>query len=69
MCKKENLNRESKKKKVTFRVFNAIKHPHDNDRVDVIEAIMSNQLGHSKPLETSLTREDPSSCDDDIVRE
>ena len=35
---------------VTFRVFNAIKHPLDNDscfRVDVIEAIVSSQLGHS----------------------
>ena len=57
---------------VTFSVFNAIKHPHDNDscfRVDVIEAIVSNQLGLSKPLEISLTHEDPSSCEDDLVRE
>ena len=57
---------------VTFRVFNVIKHLHDNDscfRVDVIEAIVSNQLGHLELLETSLTHEDPASCDDDIVRE
>ena len=57
---------------VTFIVFNVIKHLHDNDscfRVDVIEAIVSNQLGHLELLETSLTHEDPASCDDDIVRE
>ena len=57
---------------VTFRAFNAIKHLHDNDScfgVNVIEAIVSNQLGHSKPLETNLTHEDPTSCDDDMVRE
>ena len=57
---------------VTFSVFNAIKHPHDNDscfRVDVIEAIVSNQLGLSEPLKTSLTHEDPSSCEDDLVWE
>ena len=57
---------------MTFSAFNAIKHPHDNDNyfiVDVIEAIVSNQLGPSEPLETSLTHEDPSSCEDDVVRE
>ena len=57
---------------VAFNVFNAIKHPHDNDscfRVDVIEAIVSNQLGPSKPLETCLTHEDPSSFENDIVCE
>ena len=55
-----------------FSVFNAIKHPHDNDnyfRVDVIKAIVSNQLGSSEPLEISLTHEDPSSCEDDVVWE
>ena len=53
---------------VTFRVFNAIKHLHDNEscfKVDVIKAIVSSQLGHSEPLETSLTLEDPTSYDDD----
>ena len=57
---------------MAFNVFNAKKHPHDNDsyfRVDVIEAIVSNQLGPSEPLVTSLTHEDPSSCEDDVVRE
>ena len=57
---------------MTFSVFNAIKHPHDNDscfKVDVIEVIVSNQLGPSEPLETSLTHEDPSSCEDDLDRE
>ena len=49
-----------------------MKHPHDNDgcfRVDVIEAIVSSQLSHSEPLETSLTHEDLASYDDDTVRE
>ena len=43
-------------KEVIFSVFKAIKHPHDNDncfRVDVIEAIVSNQLGPLEPLDTS----------------
>ena len=30
---------------------------------------MSSQLGHSKPLETSLTHEDLALCDDNMVRE
>ena len=30
---------------------------------------MPNQLGPSEPLESSLTHEDPSSCEDDLVRE
>ena len=57
---------------VTFNVFNTIKHPHDNDssfRVDVLETIVSRQLGHSEPLETSLTYDDPSSCEDETVQE
>ena len=57
---------------VTFIVFNAIKNPYDNDncfRVDVIEAIVSNQLVPLEPLETSLTHEDPSSYEDDLVQE
>ena len=35
----------------------------------MIATIVSNQLGHSEPLETSLTHEDIASCDDDTVRE
>ena len=57
---------------MTFSVFNAIKHLHDNDncfRVDVIEPIVSNQLGPSEPLETSLTHEDSSFYEDNLVRE
>ena len=57
---------------MTFRVFNAIKHPHDDDScfsVDMIQAIVSSQLGHYEPLETSLTHEDPVSYDDDMVKE
>ena len=30
---------------------------------------MSSHLGYAEPLETSLTHEDPASCDDDTVRE
>ena len=69
---KGELRLRVQEEEVTFSVFNAIKHPHDNDnyfRVDVIEAIMSNQWGPLEPLETSLTHEDPSSCEDDLVWE
>ena len=57
---------------MTFNVFNAIKHPHDSDscfRVDMLEAIVSSQLVSSEPLETSLTHDDPSSCEDVTVQE
>ena len=57
---------------MTFNVFNAIKHPHENDscfRVDMLEVIVSSQLGPLEPLETSLTHDDPSSCEDEIVQE
>ena len=70
--KKGELGLRVLEEEVTFRVFNAIKHLHDNEscfRVYVIKAIVSNQLGHSEPLETSLTHEDLASCDDDTVRE
>ena len=57
---------------MTFNVFNTIKHPHDNDncfRVDVLVAIVSSQLGHSEPLETSLTHDNPSSFEDETIEE
>ena len=57
---------------MTFNVFNFIKHPPDNDscfRVDVVDAIVSSQLSPSKPLETSLNHDDPSSCEDETVQE
>ena len=69
---KGELRLRVQEEELTFKVFNAIKHPYENDncfRVDVIKAIVSNQLGPSEPLETSLTHEDPSSCEDDLVRE
>ena len=69
---KGELRLRVQEEKVTFKVFNAIKHLQDKNncfRVDVMEAIVSSQLGHAKPLETSLTHEDPASCDDDTVRE
>ena len=56
---------------VTFNAFNAIKHPHDTKncfRVDMLEAIVSSQLVPSEPLETSLTHDDPSSCEDEMVQ-
>ena len=57
---------------MTFNVFNAIKYPHDTDscfRVDMLKAIVSSQLVLSEPLETSLTHDDPSSCEDEVVQE
>ena len=68
--KKGELRLRVQEEEVTFNVFNAIKHSHDNDscfKVDVLEAIMSSQLGPSEPLETSLTHDDPSSCEDETV--
>ena len=56
---------------MTFNVFNAIKHPSDNDsffRVDVLDAIVSSQLAPSEPLDTSLTHDDPSTCEDETVQ-
>ena len=69
---KGELRLRVQEKKVTFNVFNAINHPHDTDscfRVDMLEAIVSSQLVSSEPLETSLTHDDPSSCDDETVQE
>ena len=57
--------------KVTFNVFKAIKHPHDTDncfRVDMLEPIASSQLVPLEPLETSLTHDDPTSCEDEMVQ-
>ena len=54
---KGELKLRVQEEEVTFNVFNAIKHPHDNDscfRVDVLEPIVSSQLGPSEPLKTSL---------------
>ena len=69
---KGELKLRVQEEKVTFNVFNVIKHPHDNGscfQVDVLEAIVSSQLGPSEPLETSLTHDDPSSCEDKMVQE
>ena len=69
---KGELRLRVQEEEVTFRVFNAIKHLHDNDgcfRLYVIEAIVSSQLVHSEPLETSLTHVHLASCDDDVARE
>ena len=68
--KKGELRLRVQEEKVTFNVFNAIKHLHDIDscfRVDLLEAIVSSQLVPLEPLETSLTHDDPSSCEDEIV--
>ena len=69
---KGELRLRVQEEEVTFNVFNAIKYPHDNDscfRVVVLEAIMSSQLGPSEPLETSMTHDDPPSCEDETVQE
>ena len=69
---KGELGLRVQEEEVTFNDFNVIKHPPDNDsffRVDMLEAIVSNQLGPSAPLETSLTHDDPSSCEDETVQE
>ena len=68
--KKGELGLRVQEEEVTFNVFNAIKHPHDNYncfRVNVLEAIVSSQLGHSEPLETRLMHDDPSSYEDETI--
>ena len=45
---------------ITFNVFSAIKHLHEEDsyfNVDAIEAIVSSQVGSTNPMETSLLHE------------
>ena len=47
---------------VTFNVFNALKYHAASDycfRMYMIEAIVSTQVDHYDPLETSLIQEDP----------
>ena len=68
---KGELRLRVQEEEVTFKVFNDIKHPHDTDscfRVDMLEAIVSSQLVPSEPLETSLTHDDPSFCEDETVQ-
>ena len=57
---------------VTFNVFNAIKHPMENEscfRVDIMEAIVSSQKDHIDPLETSLIYGDSPDILDDEAKE
>ena len=69
--KKGELELRVQEEEVASNVSNAIKHPHDNEnyfRVDMVEAIVSSQLGPSEPLETSLTHDDTSSCEDETIQ-
>ena len=69
---KGELRLRVQEEEVTFNVFNAIKHPHDTDscfQVNFLEAIVSSQLVPLEPLETSLTHDDHSSCEDETVQE
>ena len=57
---------------VTLNVFNAIKHPHENDScfsIDVVEAIVSNQVSHTDLLETSLLHVNLGDLEDEEVNE
>ena len=52
-------------------MFSAIKHPHENDNsfnIDVIEAIVSSQMGQTDSLETSLLHENSEDLEDDKVK-
>ena len=43
---------------VVFSVFNAMKYPDESEscfRIDSVEAIISNHMGHNDPLENILT--------------
>ncbi|XP_024031896.1 uncharacterized protein LOC112094657 [Morus notabilis] len=57
---------------VIFNVFNAIKYPEASDscfRIDEVEAIVSNHVDQSDPLEASLLQSDSSIMEDEEVIE
>ena len=56
---------------VTFNVFSVIKHPYEIDScfsVDVIEAIVSSQVGSTDPLENSLLHKNLDALEDEKVK-
>ena len=66
------LRLSMQEEEVTIHVFNAIKHPHENDScftIAVVKAIVSNQVGHTDPLETSLLHENSGDLKDEEVKE
>ena len=68
---KGELSLRVQEEEVTFNVCNAIKHPFENDNcfnVDVIEAIVSSQVGSTDPLETSLLHENLDALEDEEVK-
>ena len=55
---------------VTFIVFNVIQHLHESDNcffIDLVEAIVSSQVGHTEPLEASLLHKDSVRLNDEYV--
>ena len=68
---KGELRLRVQEEEVTFSVFNAIKRPHENDNcfnIDVVEAIVSSQVGQTNPLKTSLLHENFEDLEDDEVK-
>ena len=68
---KGELRLRVQEEEVTFNVFSVIKHPYENDScfsVDVIEAIVSSQVGSTDPLETSLLHENLDALEDEKVK-
>ena len=69
---KGELRLRVKEEEVTFNVFNAIKHPHENYicfSIDVIKAILSSQVGQTDTLETSLLYKNSGDLEDEEVKE
>ena len=69
---KGELKLRVRDEEVKFNVFNAIKYQVESDScfsVDVVEVIVSNHVGHTDPLETSLTHGYSSESDDEEVKD
>ena len=69
---KEELKLRVQDEEVTFNVLNPMKHPMESEncfKVDIVEAIVSNQKGHIDPLETSLVYGDSSDIIDEKARD
>ena len=65
---KGELRLRVQEEEVTFNVFNAIKHPNENDScfsTDVVEAIVSSKVGQIDPLETTLLHENFEDLEED----
>ena len=67
---KDELRLRVQVEEVTFIVFNVIQHLHGSDNyfiIYLVEAIVSSQVGHTDPIETSLLHRDSVRLNDEDV--